>query len=209
MPVVHHNKEKCSHLCFYDWPLFCLAWLCLVPVEQVILINKKKREKEKVSAWGCVWSYWEQECKCVKEIPSDAKGSQVALQAAEASWNNCTGVLPLQKDFHFSNWKSNQIKSNLHFYSIFHNRIPRHFTLEVKSLKCLWTKQIRRACLEPRCKVWECSSSRRWHRLRGPYTMGPGSALPPGEDSQATPDPMGPQHADLDVRCKVLISHTT
>lgn len=49
MPVVDHNGEKCSHLCFYDWPLFCVARLCLIPVEQVILINKKKRKGESVS----------------------------------------------------------------------------------------------------------------------------------------------------------------
>lgn len=70
---------------------------------------------------------------------------QVALQAAEASWINCTGVLALQKDFHFPNCKSNQIKSKLHFYSTFHTGLPRHFTPKAKPLKCLWRQQVRRA----------------------------------------------------------------
>lgn len=70
---------------------------------------------------------------------------QVALQAAEASWKNCTGVLALQKDFHISNCKSNQIKSKLHFYSTFHTGLPRHFTPKAKPLKCLWRQQVRRA----------------------------------------------------------------
>lgn len=54
-----------------------------------------------------------------RKSPVIQKGMQVALQAAEASWNNCTGVFALQKDFHFSNCKSNQIKSNLHFYGTY------------------------------------------------------------------------------------------
>lgn len=97
-----------------------------------------------MSAWDWVWSYWEQECKCVKEIPSDPKGNASSF-ASSRSWKNCTGVLALQKDFHFSNCKSNQIKSKLHFYSTFHTGLPKHFTLKAEPLKCLWRQQVRRA----------------------------------------------------------------
>jgi len=135
VPVIAHNGEKGSHLCFYDWPVFSLPQLCLISAEQVILINKKIEKGRKCqheAGYGVI-----EECKCVKEIPSDPKGMQVALQAAEPSWNNCTGVLALQKDFYYSDCKSNQIKSNLRFYSTFHTGLPRHFTRKAKPLKCL------------------------------------------------------------------------
>lgn len=137
MPVIDHNGGKCSHLCFYDWPLFCLAWLCLIPVEQVILINKKPEKGRKCQHEAGYGVIENRSVNVSRKSPVIQKGTQVALQAAEASWNNCTGVLALQKDFHFSNCKSNQIKSNLHFYSTFHTRLPRHFTQKAKPLKCL------------------------------------------------------------------------
>lgn len=129
------------------------------------------------------------------------KRMQAALQAAEASWNNCTGVLALQKDFHFSDCKSNQIKSNLHFYSTFHTRFPRCFTQKAKPLKCLWTQQVRRASLELRCKGWERGSTRTWHRLTGP--------APWRGESQEIAGLTRPQRAELYGRCKALASHTT
>lgn len=98
-----------------------------------------------MSAWEWVSSYWEQECKCVKEIPSDPKGNAGSFASSRSKWKNCTGVLALQKDFHVSNCKSNQIKSKLHFYSTFHTGLPRHFTLKAKPLMCLWRQQVRRA----------------------------------------------------------------
>lgn len=92
MPVVDHNREKCSHLCFYDWPLFCLAWLCLIPVEKVILINKK-REKERKCQHETGYEVIENRSVNVsRKSPVIQKGMQVALQAAEAIWKNCTGV---------------------------------------------------------------------------------------------------------------------
>lgn len=137
MLVVDHNREKCSHLCFYDWPLFCLAQLCLIPVEQVILINKK-REKERKCQRETGYEVIENRSVNVsRKSPVIQKKMQVALQAAEASWINCTGALALQKDFHFPNCKSNQIKSKLLFYSTFHTWLPRHFTPKAKPLKCL------------------------------------------------------------------------
>lgn len=102
MPVIDHNREKCSLLCFYDWPVFCLGWLCLIPVEHVILINKKKREKGRKCQHEAGYGVIENRSVNVsRKSPVIQKGTQVALQAAEASWNNCTGVLALPKDFHF------------------------------------------------------------------------------------------------------------
>lgn len=115
MPVIDHNQEKCSHLCFYDWPLFCLAWLCLIPVEQVILINKKREKKKKCQHETGYEVIENRSVNVSRKSPVIQKGMQAALQAAETSWKNCTRVLALQKDFHFSNCKSNQIKSKLHF----------------------------------------------------------------------------------------------
>lgn len=50
-----------------------------------------------------------------RKSPAIQEGMQGALQAAEASCNNGTGVLSMEKNFHFSNYKSKQIKSSLHF----------------------------------------------------------------------------------------------
>lgn len=50
-----------------------------------------------------------------RKSPVIQEGMQGALQAAEAGCNNSTGVLGMEKKIHFSNCKSNQIKSSLHF----------------------------------------------------------------------------------------------
>lgn len=129
-------------------------------MEQVILINRKREKGRKCQQEAGYGVIENRSVNVSRKSPVIQKGMQVALQTAEASCNNCTGVLALQKVFHFSNYKSKQIKSGLHFYSSFHTRIPRHFTQRAKPLKCLRMQQVIRACLEPRCKGWERSSTK-------------------------------------------------
>lgn len=72
-----------------------------------------------------------------RKSPVIQEGMEVALQEAGASKNNCTLGLRYVERFSFSDYKSNQIKSTLHFYSTFDTTHPKALHTETKAAQVL------------------------------------------------------------------------